>query len=180
MSIKETLLNTLSGVGISKAVEIVEEFMKNDKFIINPTAWEHRENFFVLKFNIWNDRKTSVITAIELDDTVNKEIIVPSEYPIYPTGKFIFVDPSYMETSLQKYEHYNSQVLSIGEEPQSISIVFRLSNEVKLENTNIIFKSAQKIQTYNLKDLLIEIPTICEYVIKRGHDPQKHYEILDF
>ena len=180
MSIKETLLNTLTSAGISKAVEIIEEFMENDKFIISPTAWEHKENFFVLKFNIWNDRKTSVITAIELDNALNKEIIVPSEYPIYPTGKFIFVDPSFMETSLQKYEHYNSQALSIGEEPQSISVVFRLPDEVKLENTNIIFKSAQKVQTYNLKELLAEIPTICEYVTKRGHSPQKHYEILGF
>lgn len=180
MSMGETLLSALSGVGISKAVEIIEEFMKNDKFIISPTAWEHKENFFVLKFNIWNDRKTSVITAIELDNTVSNEIYVPNEYPIQPTGKFIFVDPSYMETSLKEYEHYNSQALSIGEEAQSISVVFRLPNELKLENINIIFKSAQKIQSYNLKELLIEIPTICEYVTKRGHDPQKIYDMLNF
>ena len=166
----------LGKVAIDKISEAISEYLENDKFILNLTAWEYKKQLLVLKFNLWNDRKSSVITNIQLENIVEKTIFECSNYPINPRGELLLLDPSIHDESLKEYEHYYSQAIQITEAPKSLSIVFRIDKDIDLKFLELILKSNNKIQRFNIKELIKEIPTICEYVKKKGFDPQELYE----
>lgn len=166
----------LGKVAIDKIAEAISEYLENDKFILSLTAWEYKKQLLVLKFNLWNDRKSSVITNIQLENIVEKTIFECSNYPINPRGELLLLDPSIHDESLKEYEHYYSQAIQITEAPKSLSIVFRIDKDIDLKFLELILKSNNKIQRFNIKELIKEVPTICEYVKKKGFDPQKLYE----
>ena len=166
----------LGKVAIDKISEAISEYLENDKFILSLTAWEYKKQLLVLKFNLWNDRKSSVITNIQLENIVEKTIFECSNYPINPKGELLLLDPSIHDESLKEYEHYYSQAIQITEAPKSLSIVFRINKDIDLKFLELILKSNNKIQRFNIKELIKEIPTICEYVKKKGFDPQELYE----
>lgn len=166
----------LGKVAIDKISEAISEYLENDKFILSLTAWEYKKQLLVLKFNLWNDRKSSVITNIQLENIVEKTIFECSNYPINPRGELLLLDPSIHDESLKEYEHYYSQAIQITEAPKSLSIVFRIDKDIDLKFLELILKSNNKIQRFNIKELIKEIPTICEYVKKKGFDPQELYE----
>lgn len=166
----------LGKVAIDKISEAISEYLENDKFILSLTAWEYKKQLLVLKFNLWNDRKSSVITNIQLKNIVEKTIFECSNYPINPRGELLLLDPSIHDESLKEYEHYYSQAIQITEAPKSLSIVFRIDKDIDLKFLELILKSNNKIQRFNIKELIKEVPTICEYVKKKGFDPQELYE----
>lgn len=166
----------LGKVAIDKISEAISEYLENDKFILSLTAWEYKKQLLVLKFNLWNDRKSSVITNIQLENIVEKTIFECSNYPINPRGELLLLDPSIHDESLKEYEHYYSQAIQITEAPKSLSIVFRIDKDIDLKFLELILKSNNKIQRFNIKELIKEVPTICEYVKKKGFDPQELYE----
>lgn len=166
----------LGKVAIDKISEAISEYLENDKFILSLTAWEYKKQLLVLKFNLWNDRKSSVITNIQLENIVEKTIFECSNYPINPRGELLLLDPSIHDESLKGYEHYYSQAIQITEAPKSLSIVFRIDKDIDLKFLELILKSNNKIQRFNIKELIKEVPTICEYVKKKGFDPQELYE----
>lgn len=166
----------LGKVAIDKISEAISEYLENDKFILSLTAWEYKKQLLVLKFNLWNDRKSSVITNIQLENIVEKTIFECSNYPINPKGELLLLDPSIHDESLKEYEHYYSQAIQITEAPKSLSIVFRINKDIDLKFLELILKSNNKIQRFNIKELIKEVPTICEYVKKKGFDPQELYE----
>lgn len=168
----------LGKVALDKLTAAIDDYLKNDQFILSLTAWEYKKNFLVLKFNLWNDRKNSVITNIQLENTVENLVYECSNYPINPSGELLFIDPSQHEESLKEYEHYYSQALSISETPRSLSIVFKLDKDIDLKFLELVLKSNNKIQKFNIRDLIKEVPTICEYVKKKGFDPQKLYDAM--
>lgn len=166
----------LGKVAIDKISEAISEYLENDKFILSLTAWEYKKQLLVLKFNLWNDRKSSVITNIQLENIVEKTIFECSNYPINPRGELLLLDPSIHDESLKEYEHYYSQAIQITEAPKSLSVVFRIDKDIDLKFLELILKSNNKIQRFNIKELIKEVPTICEYVKKKGFDPQELYE----
>lgn len=166
----------LGKVASDKISEAISEYLENDKFILSLTAWEYKKQLLVLKFNLWNDRKSSVITNIQLENIVEKTIFECSNYPINPRGELLLLDPSIYDESLKEYEHYYSQAIQITEAPKSLSIIFRIDKDIDLKFLELILKSNNKIQRFNVKELIKEVPTICEYVKKKGFDPQELYE----
>lgn len=177
MVLEEILKTALAGVSANKIQQIIEEFFDNDKIIISITAWEHKYNYLVLKFNIWNDRKKNSITSIFLDDKVANKIYYPKEYPISPTGNFILLDPSFLEKYLSEYNHYYSQAFLLDEEPKSLSLVFFIPEVENIKSLELVVKT-NKTQRFNIGELIAETPTIKEYIEARGHNIEKHLEIL--
>lgn len=172
----DILRSALIGVSADKAKEIIEEFFRNDKIIINVAAWEHKYNYLVLKFNIWNDRKSVPITSIYLKD--NNKKYFPLEEPILSSEQFIFLDPSFLERSLSEYEHYYSQPFLIDENPKSYSVVFFIPDIQKLDFTELVIKN-NKEKIFKINELISDSPTIKEYVENRGHCIEEYYQIED-
>jgi hypothetical protein len=177
MSILGLSFDGISGKILSEAIEI---FINKNSLKVFPVAWEMKEKYLVLKLNLWFDRAPNVITSIELDDKVNNIQYSHSDFNISEEGGMLsLIDASNLYTPLQKFEHYNGGIFSLSpENPKSISIVFRINESTSLNNLDLLFKIGNSNISYNLKELLTEIPKINDLVRSKGHDPEATLKIL--
>lgn len=174
--LNEFLLKACEGIAIEKLSEAIEMFLKNNSLQIELFAWECKENFLVLKINIWFDRATGVVTDIKLDDETNQVEYFPKEYSIFETvnNNFLLcIDPSRESRRLSSFEHYYGQILSLSsEEPRSISLIFELNEKFNIDNSYLKIKANKKYIKFNIKELTEEVPKIKDVAIKYGFIPQ--------
>lgn len=172
----------LSAITPSILAKAIELFLDKNELKINPVAWEvNKANFLILKLELWFDKGPNVITDIKLHDRKNNKIFFYSNYGLTDdtstwNAKF---DSSYLDKKLKTFSHYYGVAFSISpEHPESLSVVFKLNEEVELKNLELIFVLGQKEISFDLNNLIAEVHTIFDFVNQRNNNSAK--EALEF
>lgn len=182
INILGSVADVLSSQLLSQALE---KFLGDNKIKINLVAWEAKEDFIILKLDIWSDRTTLPVTSIELEDTVNHRVHYFSDFDFseYANSylEYLRIDPSSKCSKLSKYNHYTGETFVVSPEKiENFSVVFNKNIDTNnLKNYSLNIKSGNSSWRFNLKELTLEIPTISDYVKLRGIDIEKLLEVLE-
>ncbi len=177
-------LNLPTDIPVELLAKAMESFFNNNKLVISPVTWYKTKFFLMLKFQLWYDRASGIVSEIYLE--------YPGNIISYPVNKLVAEsiksDSKLWELNLGQSENffddyidYFNDILSISpENPTSISLIFRVNEEIEMKKCVLYIKTNNKIKKFYLSDLFAEIPNTIEYASQRGIDIENKKKMLEF
>ena len=172
-------------LGEAAVAKIIETFFNNNQIIPYTTTWNLKNNFLVLKLELQTDRAPMTVNDIFIESPT-KEIFYPSNFSFVEFQQYngnyrdLLIDPSSEYDYLKSFIDYFGGAICLDFDViNKISIVFRnIPEDTNLNNWKIIFKNNNKNLTFDLKELINEIPATALYLKQRGVDIEAHVNKL--
>lgn len=164
-------------IGEKAVTKVVELFLANNELVINIPTWNLKNNFFILKLELQTDRAPMTINEIFIESPDCKIFYASQRTFSQPPKAFgmsdyLFIDASSENNYLSTFSDYFGGAIDLDFDfTNKFSIVFKnIPENTNFENWKIHFKTNNKVRTYDLKELIVETPTILSYLKQRGND----------
>ena len=164
-------------IGEKAVTKVIELFLNNNELIINIPTYSLKNKFFILKLELQTDRAPMTINEIFIE-TPDSNIFYASNFTfsqpseVFGDSNNLLIDASSKSSYLSSFDDYFGGTINLDFDfTNKFSIVFNdIPKNTNFENWKIHFIVNKKSKTYNLKDLLIEVPPILFYLKQRGTD----------
>lgn len=171
--------------GTGAATKLLKLYFDENQLIPMVRTWNFIEGTLILKLELKTDRAPMAINEIFLESPDN-QYLLPSKKNFAELSnrilsggiKYMLYDPSNRNTYLSSFTPYTGESINIEfEKISTISIVFtNIESNIKneLSKWKLIFRYNQKLLSFDLDELLTEIPDIILYMKKLGIDIESY------